>query len=120
MKARLMIALVMIGACSLNVTAMPKSGDTIRTESQISPLEMLLPLELSYLNGVLVDNPWNANWFVRMNGTAWTTTILYTRLRSLTDMKPVTTQTVNSLGQKVRFRACSRPPKQAEARMQAM
>ena len=79
MKARLMIALAMIGACSLNVTAMPKSGDTIRTESQISPLEMLLPLEPSYLNGVLVDNPWNANWFVGVNGTAWTTTISPTR-----------------------------------------
>ena len=70
MKARLMIVLAMIGACSLNVTAMPKSGDTIRTESQISPLEMLLPLEPSYLNGVLVDNPWNANWFVGVNGAA--------------------------------------------------
>ena len=70
MKARLMIALAMIGACSLNVTAMPKSGDTIRTESQISPLEMLLPLEPSYLNGVLVDNPWNANWFVGESGAA--------------------------------------------------
>ena len=36
MKARLMIALAMIGACGLNVTAMPKNGDTIRAESQIS------------------------------------------------------------------------------------
>ena len=66
------IILIFAAFCSLQARAavQPTEGDTVRCTYRYDNTELLRPLQLSYLDGVVVPARGNGNWFVSIAGGA--------------------------------------------------
>ena len=66
------IILFFAALCSLHnhANAAPSDSDTVRYESFSNGIEMLRPMQPSYLDGVVVPTRKSGNWFVSLSGGA--------------------------------------------------
>ena len=64
------IILFFAALCSLHnhANAAPSDSDTVRYESFSNGIEMLRPMQPSYLDGVVVPIRKSGNWFVSLSG----------------------------------------------------
>ena len=58
--------------CSLHIhaNATPSDRDTVRSDGFCNHIEMLRPMQPSYLDGVVVPTRKSGNWFVSLSGGA--------------------------------------------------